>query len=141
MNDLGLTLAWLAVQVAILLAPALVLNALALRRGPASGAWVAVLSLGLVVTLNVAAFLPGIGWNRKADAPRSAVAAIALGNTTISNTVARSLGPDDVQPAGRRRLALDWLGAAWDRLGHGVTEPATRVADTPLHIAVPRVAQ
>ncbi len=127
MNDLGLTLAWLAVQVAILLAPALVLNALALRRGPASSAWVAVLSLGLVVFLNVAAFLPRIGWNKKADAPQSAVPAIALENTAISNNVTSSLGPDDVQPAGRRRLVLDWLGAAWDRLGRGVTEPATRV--------------
>ena len=38
MNDLGLTLAWLAVQVTILLAPALALNALASRRGPAAGA-------------------------------------------------------------------------------------------------------
>ena len=49
MNDLGLTLAWLSVQVAIFLTPAMVLNALASRRGPATGAWVAVLSLGLVV--------------------------------------------------------------------------------------------
>ena len=61
MNDLGLTLAWLAVQVALLLLPALALHALASRRGPAAGAWVASLSLGLVVALNVAAFVPGIG--------------------------------------------------------------------------------
>ncbi len=58
MNDLGLTLAWLAVQVAFLLLPALALHALASRRGPAAGAWVAALSLGLVVALNVAAFVP-----------------------------------------------------------------------------------
>ena len=65
MNDLGLTLAWLTVQVAILLAPALVLHALASRRGPVPGAWVAALSLGLVVALNAAAFVPGIGLNHQ----------------------------------------------------------------------------
>ena len=69
MNDVGLTLAWLAVQIAILLAPALILHGLASRRGPAPGAWVAGLSLGLVVILNVAAFVPRIAWNpsKKAD--------------------------------------------------------------------------
>ena len=35
MNDLGLTLTWLAVQVTILLVPALALNALASRYEPA----------------------------------------------------------------------------------------------------------
>ena len=49
MNDLGMTLAWLAVQVTLVLVPALALHALASRRGPAAGAWVAALSLGLVV--------------------------------------------------------------------------------------------
>ena len=61
MNDLGLTLAWLAVQVALVLAPALALYALASRRGAVAGSWVASMSLGLVVILNAAAFLPGIG--------------------------------------------------------------------------------
>ena len=55
MNDLGLTLAWLAVQVALLLVPALALHALASRRGPASGPWVAALSLGWSLALSVAA--------------------------------------------------------------------------------------
>jgi hypothetical protein len=58
MNNLGMTLVWLAVQVSLLLAPALVLYALAARRGPAAGAWVATLSLGLVVAVDLAAFLP-----------------------------------------------------------------------------------
>ena len=42
MNHLGLRLAWLAVQVAILLVPALALHVLISRRGPAPGASVAV---------------------------------------------------------------------------------------------------
>ena len=60
MNDLGLTWLWLAVQIAVVLVPALVLHALASRRGPGPGAWVATLSLGLVVALSAAAFVPGI---------------------------------------------------------------------------------
>jgi len=40
MNDLGLTLAWLSLQVAVLIVPALGLQSLAARRGPRSGAWV-----------------------------------------------------------------------------------------------------
>ena len=51
MNDLGMTLAWLAVQVSLVLVPGLILYALAARRGPAAGASVATLSLGLVVAL------------------------------------------------------------------------------------------
>ena len=65
MNDLGLTLAWLAVQVSLVLVPALALSALASRRSPSAGAWVASLSLSLVVALNAAAFLPGIGSGRR----------------------------------------------------------------------------
>jgi hypothetical protein len=60
MNDLGLTLLWLAVQVSILLLPALAINALTSRRGPAAGAWVGALSLGLVLALNVMALVPPI---------------------------------------------------------------------------------
>ncbi len=37
MNDLGLTLAWLAVQVALVLAPALLLYAMASRRARSPG--------------------------------------------------------------------------------------------------------
>ena len=58
MNDLGLTLAWLAARVALLLGPALALHALASRRGPAAGARVATLSLGLVVILGGSTLLP-----------------------------------------------------------------------------------
>ena len=39
MNDLGWNLGWLAVQVGLLLAPAIGLHSLAWRRGPASAAW------------------------------------------------------------------------------------------------------
>jgi hypothetical protein len=60
MNDFGFALAWLAIQVAIVLTPALVLNAIASRRQPASGAWVAAWSLGLSIILGLLVFFPRI---------------------------------------------------------------------------------
>ena len=127
MNDLGLTLAWLAMQIAILLAPALALNALASRRGPAAGAWVAVLSLGLVVALNVAAFVPRIEWNHKDPAPDIAPPTNEFKHNTVSNFAPSSLGPDVIEPAARWGRTLDWLALAWDRLGRGAAEPAVQV--------------
>jgi hypothetical protein len=128
MNDLGLTLAWLAVQVAILLAPALTVHALATRRGPAPGAWVATLSLGLVVALNVAAFMPGIDRKDTASAiapptmPREGAAAPAI-PPSLSGRVD---GPGVVLPSGGRGRRLAWLRLAWDRVGRGAAEPAVR---------------
>ena len=126
MNDLGLTLAWLAVQVAILLAPALALNALASRRGPAAGAWVAVLSLGLVVVLNVMAFAPRIEWNDNVLATEITPPAMVLENSTAPRIAANTLGPHVIRPAAKRGRALDWLGLARNRLGRGVVEPVVR---------------
>jgi beta-lactamase regulating signal transducer with metallopeptidase domain len=125
-NDFGLTLAWLAVQVAILLAPALVLNALASRRGPDAGAWVAVLSLGLVVALNVSALVPRIGWNHKVLATKIPPPAVAFENNNAPVLAANSFGSDGIVPAAQRGRALDWLGLAWDRLGRGAAEPVAR---------------
>ena len=93
MNDLGLALVWLAVQVAILLAPALALNALASRRGPAAGAWVAVLSLGLVVVLNVMAFAPRIEWNDNVLATEITPPAMVLESSAAPRIAANTLGP------------------------------------------------
>ena len=115
MNDLGLTLAWLAVQVALLLAPALVLHALASRRGPAAGAWVAALSLGLVVVLNVAAFLPGIGlrtarpWSTARSRRRRCRIRTAPAIPTGSTGSGRR--PRRHRPAAGRGRSLAWLAS------------------------------
>ncbi|HEX3446743.1 MAG TPA: M56 family metallopeptidase, partial [Isosphaeraceae bacterium] len=127
MNDLGLTVAWLAMQIAILLAPALALNALASRRGPAAGAWVAVLSLGLVVALNVAAFVPRIEWNDKDPGPDIAPPTNEFKNNSAPNFVPNSLRSDVIQPTARSGRTLEWLALAWDRLGRGAAEPAVQV--------------
>jgi beta-lactamase regulating signal transducer with metallopeptidase domain len=68
MNDLGLTLAWSAVQVSLVLLPAAALHILASRRSPTSGAWVAAVSLGLVVVFSLLTHVPG----REASAPTAA---------------------------------------------------------------------
>ncbi len=126
MNDLGLALVWLAVQVAILLAPALALNALASRRGPAAGAWVAALSLGLVVVLNVIALAPRIEWNDNVLATEITPPAIVLESSAAPRIAANTLGPHVIPPVAKRGRALDWLGLAWNRLGRGVAEPVVR---------------
>jgi beta-lactamase regulating signal transducer with metallopeptidase domain len=126
MNDLGLTLAWLAVQVAILLAPALALNALASRRGPAAGAWVAVLSLGMVLALNVTALLPQ---NARIDTVVEAKVpppVPAFEKNNAQDIEPSSFGHDVIHPAANRVGALEWLGLAWDRLGRTAAEPAQR---------------
>ncbi len=128
MNDVGLTLAWLVVQIAILLAPALVLHGLASRRGPAPGAWVASLSLGLVVVLNVAAFVPRSGWKPKGVRNEAAPASVIP--TGRSASVLSSTGPagpgNRPSPSPGRGLSLAWLRLAWDRIEHGTAEPAAR---------------
>ena len=127
MNDLGLTLAWLAVQVALVLAPALALYALASRRGPVAGAWVASMSLGLVVVLNAAAFLPGIGRGRPAR-ERSQRRDAASGRGRDPGR--RSRSPAAATPRAARRAGAGrspgWR-VAWDRLGRGAAEPAVRL--------------
>jgi len=74
MNDLGLTLAWSAVQVSLILLPAAVLHSFASRRSPVSGAWVASMSLGLVVALSLLTLAPSGGssgpTNAQVAAPR-----------------------------------------------------------------------
>ena len=127
MNDLGLTLAWLAVQVAILLVPALAVHALASRRGPAAGAWVATLSLALVVALNAAAFVPGIALNPIGAANTIAPPTISPVATIPPSSTGRVDGPDVIPPASGRGRGLAWLRLAWDRFGRGAAEPAVRV--------------
>ncbi len=58
MNGLGLALVWIAVQTTLLLIPAIFLHWLASRKGPAAGAWVASMSLVMVLLLGGLAAWP-----------------------------------------------------------------------------------
>jgi beta-lactamase regulating signal transducer with metallopeptidase domain len=125
MNELGMTVVWLAVQVSLVLAPAVALYALASRRGPDGGAWVATLSLGLVVALNAAALLPGIGRGRAVgdgrleESPRPTDAAASPGSSIAADRAAW------IRPVGER-WSLARLRIAWVRLERQAAEPAAR---------------
>ena len=120
MNDLGLTLAWLTVQVAIFLAPALALHALASRRGPVPGAWVATLSLGLVVALNLAAFIPGIGLNPKGLASEIAPATMSREDEAAPAIPPSSSGRSCTGPYGHTRTSRGGSWAIWSSVSSAV---------------------
>jgi beta-lactamase regulating signal transducer with metallopeptidase domain len=124
MNDLGLTMAWLAVQVSLVLVPALVLYAMAARRSPAAGASVAAMSLGLVVALTVAAFLPGIGRGHPVEPVRVAEMSPAPA-APVGAPIATDRAAPSRQPGARGPFA-DWR-VAWARIERGAAEPAERV--------------
>ena len=58
MNEFGMTLAWSAVQVSLVIAPAAVLHLIASRRSAASGAQVAATGLFLSVAISITTFIP-----------------------------------------------------------------------------------
>jgi len=58
MNELGIALGWLAIQITLAMLPAVGLHLLASRRGPAAGSWMAAASLAMIVGLTMLAFLP-----------------------------------------------------------------------------------
>lgn len=121
MNDLGLTLAWCAVQVSLLLIPAAGLYVLASRQSPASGTWVASLSLSLVVAISLLTF-----------APRGGETSITIDQSVPSKSVAIAGRVDS--PSGELRLDVDvrtgWSIAAlrdvWKHLGKTAAVPAAR---------------
>ncbi len=126
MNDLGADLAWIAVQVAILTVPCLVAQALASRRGPSSGAWVATLSLGLVVLMNLHGLIVLTGWrgasamNRPPSSPPG-VASVESA-VTRSRPVTVADGPSSTGTA----WDLSTLRQAWSRLGRGAATPVEK---------------
>ncbi|MDR3635457.1 MAG: M56 family metallopeptidase [Isosphaeraceae bacterium] len=122
MNDLGVTLAWLAVQVALVLAPALALQTLAARKGPAAGAWVAALSLGLVVVLSVWALLPVRERPGAIPAARRAPFHTEAGAVMVAEAAGRA----DAGPHAGLGLDLAALARAWARLERGASAPAAR---------------
>jgi hypothetical protein len=130
MSELGMTVAWLAVQVVLLGLPGLALHALATRRGPASGAWVAALCLGLVVVLSVSALFTG---NRPvgsvlAEAGARSVPARAYAHTPDGSPdgIGHGNAPDRTRPIVRHGWGLADLRLAWSRLERGAAEPAAR---------------
>jgi hypothetical protein len=130
MNDLGLALVWLALQVTLLLVPALALNALALRRGPDSGAWVAALSLGLVVVLNAAALTWRLGNRAHAALPRALTSSTPGRQEAGADQTVGRPGWPDIPGRSRSHTRGRWgvasLEVAWDRLERQAIAPLAR---------------
>ena len=139
MSELGLTLVWLAVQVAFVLGPALVLHAVASRRGPASGAWVAALSLGLVVALSAAACVPFPARTEKSLLEANAVSSPAADDgRAITTTAASALFTDldQTRPTAGPRWSLARLRAVWIGLELGAAAPVARFRPWAVALAV-----
>jgi hypothetical protein len=130
MNELGITLAWLAVQILLLGLPSLALHALATRRGPDAGAWVAALCLGLVVVLSVSALITGNGRvaSEFAGTGATCVPARSYGHTPDPSPEAIGHGdaPDRTRPLLGHGWGLAGLRVAWTRFERGAAEPAAK---------------
>ena len=127
MNDLGIAFAWLAVQVTLILAPALALHALATRRGPASGAWVAALSLGLVAVLGVVELASGRGLVFPTESTAMASPAPSPSASAPASPPSGSTGPERLMPTAEGGWEFAKLRMAWERFGRRAAEPAARV--------------
>ena len=130
MNDLGLTLAWSALQVSLLMIPAVALHALALRRSAASGSWMAALGLALGLVITIAALIP---WPRGVvESPAPGVAGRGGdGESRRDRDRGRSPRCEPLNgdwPA-RRRVSLSFaaIRGVLSRLERGTSVPLDRV--------------
>jgi BlaR1 peptidase M56 len=138
-NDLGILLAWSAVQAALVLVPAAVLHLLASRRSAASGAWVAGLGLGLVVATTVAA----VPWGRGHEQGRAGPAGPGRVEAARPDAVGASerRAADVPAPAGPGfTVSLTRLRGVWSRLERGAVAPAVRCRPWGSALAVASLA-
>ena len=98
-------------------------------RGPAAGASVAVLSLGLVVVLNIAVFVPKIGWADRVPAPKIAASSNAIESNRATDAVPRSIDAGLVEQAGRR--AERSIGSGWRGIESAAGRRSRRYASGP----------
>jgi beta-lactamase regulating signal transducer with metallopeptidase domain len=99
MNQVGLSLAWLTIQATCALIPAAGIVLWAARRGPATGSWVAAMSLAMMIALSAAILMPrGLapndvpGLDRAETIDRGRIRNNPRASPTTSQTVSRALG-------------------------------------------------
>ncbi len=124
MSRLGLMLVWSAIQVSLVLLAAAALHALASRRSPASGAWVASLGLGLAVVVG----LLSLGLQGLAPGPAESPI-VQRASPTPAGQVHSSGGglrPEAAEASAGDRpgRTLSRLREVWERLERTAAEPA-----------------
>ena len=126
MNHLGLMLIWSAIQVSLVLMSAAALHALASRRSPASGAWVASLGLGLAVVVGLLSLgLQGLAPG-PAESPIVQRASLTPAGQVPSGGAGPVPQPADMTANDRPGLALSSFRKVWERLERTAAEPAAR---------------
>jgi len=117
MNELGIALGWLAIQIALAMLPAAALHLLASRRGPVAGSWMAAASLVMIVGITALVFFP------RPEIGGEAVTASTVSQSHGGNIPsALSHGGDRKEssassPASDGFLAPTQARAIWTRLG------------------------
>ena len=121
MNGLALSAAWLPGQITVVLAPALVIQALASRKGPAQGAFVAAMGLALVMLLSVAALVPRL------ERPGMNPVQTPLPGDREQGSIGANLAPTPVsEPApsgGARFTSIVALVRLWRGVERGAVAP------------------
>jgi beta-lactamase regulating signal transducer with metallopeptidase domain len=124
MSDLGLMLAWSAIQVSLVLLMTAALHALASRRSPASGAWVA--SVGLAVAVVVGLLSLGLQGQAVGPAQTPDVQRVSMAPAGQVPSSGGDLVPADKAPDDRPPFRLATLRAMWERVDRTAAEPAAR---------------
>jgi beta-lactamase regulating signal transducer with metallopeptidase domain len=134
MSDLGLVLAWSAIQVSPILLAAAALHLIASRRSPAFRAWVA--SMGLGIAMVVGLMSPGL--RERAPEPAEVLVVRQASLTPAGRLTPSEGGPGaaNTLAADRPRLALARLRAVWETLDRKVAEPAARCRPWGIALAV-----
>ena len=109
-----------------MLVPALALYALASRRGPAAGAWVAALSLGLVVALTCRGVRARGGSGGEARSASNARTTARVAPAEPRRRAGDRSRLSGARAGGRRRLVVAGLRLAWARFERGAAAPAAR---------------
>ncbi len=124
MSDLGPMLVWSAIQISPILLAAAALHALASRRSPASGAWVASVGLGLVVVAGPIS----LGLRGRATEPVEAAVVRPVSLATAGDVApgGREPSPLNTVTDDRPGRAFEMLRAGWERLDRTAAEPAAR---------------
>jgi beta-lactamase regulating signal transducer with metallopeptidase domain len=135
MNDLGLSLAWSAVQVSLFLLPAALLHLLASRKGPDSGAWVAALGLSAVVALGGAAVVARYEGRVAIEAQEPITRKVDPGKNSVTSS---DSSHPEVSTSGSERagLSLQHLKTLWQRVERGAAAPADRFRDWGTALAI-----